>query len=206
MSTPATRKGWTFAGDPQRCATITGHPTKSEFRPTASWASEVADVDGNKEDRRGTISLFTGPEPAIQTCSSTDEETAAVSGWIAAHAKEGVTPHEIGVFVRSPPQLDRARVAVTAAGIPSGCSTTNVETVAGQVSVGTMHLAKGLEFRSVAVMRCDEVISLQERIETVTDDADLEDVYNTERHRLAAFRFAFTGFSDCGGFLLAASA
>jgi len=30
----------------------------------------------------------------------------------------------------------------------------------------------------------DEVIPLQDRIETVVDDADLEDVYNTERHLL----------------------
>ena len=47
------------------------------------------------------------------------------------------------------------------------------------------HLAKGLEFRAVAVMACDdEVLPLQERIEEVADDADLEDVYNTERHLL----------------------
>ena len=53
----------------------------------------------------------------------------------------------------------------------------------GHVSIGTMHLAKGLEFRAVVVMACDdEVIPLQERIETVADDADLEEVYNTERH------------------------
>ena len=37
-----------------------------------------------------------------------------------------------------------------------------------------MHLAKGLEFRAVAVMACDdEVIPLQERIEKVTEDSDL---------------------------------
>jgi superfamily I DNA/RNA helicase len=61
----------------------------------------------------------------------------------------------------------------------------NVETAGGKISIGTMHLAKGLEFRAVAVMACDdEVIPLQERIETVTDDADLEDVYNTERQLL----------------------
>lgn len=48
-----------------------------------------------------------------------------------------------------------------------------------------MHLAKGLEFRAVAVMACDdEVIPLQERIETVGDDADLQEVYDTERHLL----------------------
>ena len=48
-----------------------------------------------------------------------------------------------------------------------------------------MHLAKGLEFRAVVVMACDdEAIPLQERIESVADDSDLEDVYNTERHLL----------------------
>jgi superfamily I DNA/RNA helicase len=61
----------------------------------------------------------------------------------------------------------------------------HVETTGGHVSVSTMHLAKGLEFRAVAVMACDdEIIPLQARIETVADDADLEEVYNTERHLL----------------------
>jgi superfamily I DNA/RNA helicase len=46
-----------------------------------------------------------------------------------------------------------------------------------------MHLAKGLEFRPVAVMACDdEIVPLQERIETVGDDADLQELYDTERH------------------------
>ncbi len=50
---------------------------------------------------------------------------------------------------------------------------------------GYMHLAKGLEFRAVVVMACDdEIIPLQERIETVGDDADLQEVYDTERHLL----------------------
>ena len=42
-----------------------------------------------------------------------------------------------------------------------------------------------LEFRVVVVMACDdEVIPLQERIETVGDGADLQEVYDTERHLL----------------------
>ena len=57
--------------------------------------------------------------------------------------------------------------------------------VSGSVAVGTMHLAKGLEFRAVVVAACDdEVIPLQTRIERVGDDADLEEVYGTERHLL----------------------
>jgi superfamily I DNA/RNA helicase len=58
-----------------------------------------------------------------------------------------------------------------------------VETAGGHVSISTMHLAKGLEFRTVVAMVCDdEVIPLQERIESVADSGDLEEVYNTERH------------------------
>jgi len=48
-----------------------------------------------------------------------------------------------------------------------------------------MHLAKGLEFRVVVVIACDdEVLPLQERIEAIADESDLEEVYNTERHLL----------------------
>jgi hypothetical protein len=43
---------------------------------------------------------------------------------------------------------------------------------------GDQRVAKGLEFRAVVVMACDdEIIPLQERIETVGDDADLQEVY-----------------------------
>lgn len=48
-----------------------------------------------------------------------------------------------------------------------------------------MHLAEGLEFRAVAAMACDdEVLPLQERIETVADDSDLAETYETERNLL----------------------
>ncbi|WP_426441011.1 3'-5' exonuclease [Bradyrhizobium genosp. P] len=114
------------------------------------------------------------------------EETKTVSDWIIiARAKDGVHPHEFGVFVRSEAQLDRARDAVMKAGIPFKVLDENVETTSGKVSIGTMHLAEGLEFRAVAVMACDDdIIPLRERIETVGEDADLREVYDTEQHLL----------------------
>ncbi len=48
-----------------------------------------------------------------------------------------------------------------------------------------MHLAKGMEFRAVVVAACDDdVLPLQSRIESVTDESDLKDVYDTERQLL----------------------
>ena len=146
---------------------------------------EVADVDGNVEERAGTVSVFNGPVPVIKVCESIDGERAAVAEWIAGLGEEGLSPHEIAVFVRSSSELDRARSAVADAALPFVTLDDKVETKGGSVAVSTMHLAKGLEFRAVAVMACDdEIIPSQERIETVTDEADLEDVYNTERHLL----------------------
>ena len=146
---------------------------------------EVADVDGNTEDRRGTVSVFNGPDPCVQVLDSIEDERNAVSQWLSERQSEGVLPHEMGVFVRSEKELDRAKGAVENASIPFKVLDQNLESTSGYLSVSTMHLAKGLEFRAVVVMACDdEIIPLQERIETVVDDSDLEEVYNTERHLL----------------------
>jgi superfamily I DNA/RNA helicase len=148
-------------------------------------APELSDVDGNTEERTGTISVFNGPTPAIMELTSHDEEINTVSQWLLAREKDGVMPNEIGVFVRSDAEVTRARAAVEKVGLPHKILDNNVETTSGHVSISTMHIAKGLEFRAVVVMACDdEIVPLQQRIETVSDDTDLEEVYNTERHLL----------------------
>lgn len=146
---------------------------------------QVSDTDGNTDERGDTISVFNGSPPEIRVLTSEQEETKTVSAWISERMKAGVAAHECGVFVRSAAELDRAHAAVKETGIPFKVLDEHVETTSGHVSISTMHLAKGLEFRAVVVMACDdEVIPLQERIETVGDDADLQEVYDTERHLL----------------------
>jgi hypothetical protein len=145
----------------------------------------VNDVDGNTEDRSDTISVFNGPAPTILSLKNESEEINSVAKWLQEKAKAGVLPHEFGIFVRSDAQIYRAESAVKEAGMNYKVLDQHVETASGNVSICTMHLAKGLEFRAVVVMACDdETIPLQERIETVGDDADLQEVYDTERHLL----------------------
>ncbi len=99
--------------------------------------------------------------------------------------EEGIASYEIGVFVRSPSQLDRARSAVRDAEITLDVLDENGRKRNDAVAIGTMHLAKGLEYRAVAVMACDDdAVPRQERIENVAEDSDLEEVYETERHLL----------------------
>ena len=146
---------------------------------------EVSDVDGNTEARRGTTSVFNGPAPMINPLGSPEEEVETVAAWLNARINEGLKPHEMGIFVRSSDELERADMAVKRAGLNSKILDEHLEATNDYISIGTMHLAKGLEFRAVAVMACDdEIIPLQARIETVADDADLQEVYDTERHLL----------------------
>jgi mRNA-degrading endonuclease RelE of RelBE toxin-antitoxin system len=146
---------------------------------------QVTDADGNSEDRSDTVSLFNGPPPTIRVLKSEREEIKTVGGWLSERAKAGALPHELALFVRSEAQLVRAQAAAKEARMPFKILDEHVETANGHLSISTMHLAKGLEFRAVAVMACDdEIIPLQERIETVGDDADLQDVYDTERQLL----------------------
>lgn len=146
---------------------------------------EIADVDGNVENRSDTISVFNGPSPIIRVYTSEAEEISAVGTWLRDQAKTGLLPHEIGVFVRSAGQLTRAQAAVEEAELPYKILDEHVETTSGYVSICTMHLAKGLEFRAVVAMACDdEIVPLQARIETVGDDADLQEIYDTERQLL----------------------
>jgi len=146
---------------------------------------ETVDIDGNEENRADTISVFNGPPPDLRTFKDQDLEINDVKEWLIAQLATGVSPIEIGVFVRSLNEIPRAEAAVSAAGLKFIILDDHMETIGGHVSICTMHLAKGLEFRSVVVMACDdEVIPSQQRIEDVTDDADLQEVYDTERQLL----------------------
>jgi superfamily I DNA/RNA helicase len=171
-----------------RSATLRiNYRTSHQIRTQADrlLGKQITDVDGNVEDRRATISVFNGPAPVVRVLDSTAEESAVVGRWLAERAAEGLTPGEMAVFVRSAMELPRARAAVEASGLAGSVLDESLKTARDRVAVGTMHLSKGLEFRAVAVMACDdEVLPLQARIEAVTDQGDLEEVYDTERHLL----------------------
>lgn len=145
----------------------------------------MRNVDGLEEERFGTISVFNGPDPFITICPDAKAEAAAAREWISQAIADGIKPSEIGIFVRTHNELGRVRAAVTAAGQEILELSERSDDPGARVSIGTMHLAKGLEFKAVGVMACDdEVLPLQSRIEAVADEVDLDDVYETERQLL----------------------
>jgi superfamily I DNA/RNA helicase len=184
--------------------------TSRQIRETADrlLPKVVRDVDGLEEDRGGTVSVFNGPVPLISRHSTAEAEIAAVAKFIGEAVAYGIAPSEVGVFVRSRDQLDRARAAVRKAGFVIFELSGESEDQADRIAVGIMHLAKGLEFKAVVVMACDDdVLPLQSRIEAVADEVELDDVYETERQLLyvactrARDRLMVSGLSPGSEFL-----
>lgn len=144
---------------------------------------KVRDVDGIEDDRTGAQSVFEGPAPTMTECADQEDETVKVAAYLRAAIDDGISPGEIGVFVRSAEYLPRCRAAVSAAGLEARQLTERTDDVADRVSLGTMHLAKGLEYKMVVVMACDdEALPLQARVDEATDEDELREVFDTERH------------------------
>lgn len=195
-----------------RSATLkVNYRTSQQIREAADrlLPGVVRDVDDREEDRRGTISLFEGPAPEVVLLASEAAECEAVSRFISAALASGMRPHEVGVFVRSRGQLARAAAAVTGASHTPLELSERDEDAGGRIAIGTMHLAKGLEFKAVAVMACDDdVLPLAERIDSVVEESDLDEVFETERHLLyvactrARDRLLVTGVTPGSEFIL----
>lgn len=163
---------------------------------------EVSDVDGNVELRKGTISAFNGAVPEVLLNDSPAAEIEAVAKWIAKVRMSGVSLQEIGLIVRSEAEIERAVKAAEMASTAYQILDGRISAGQDQLSISTMPIAKGLEFRAVVVMACDDdVIPSQERISEITDGVDLEEVYATERHLLyvAITRARDYLLVSCGG-------
>lgn len=163
--------------------------TSHQIRAAADrlLATRISDVDGIEDDRTGTVSVFNGPNPTVLVADDENAEGEGAAAFIRRAIADGIEPGSIGIFVRSRDMLGRARAAAAKAGIEttelSGSSTT--EASSRRVMIGQMHAAKGLEFRAVVIMACDEaVIPAQSRLAGVSDEMELDEVYATERHLL----------------------
>ncbi|QJU58898.1 DEAD/DEAH box helicase [Sphingomonas sp. AP4-R1] len=144
---------------------------------------KVTDVDGIEDSRADAQSVFEGPPPEIAECENDAAEADAVAAFLRAASDAEIAPFEMGVFVRSDEQLARARAAIGLTGLACRQLSDRVEDNPECVALGTMHFAKGLEFKAVAVMACDdEALPLQTRIDEATDEDELREVFDTERH------------------------
>lgn len=161
--------------------------TSHQIRQTADrlLPQSIRDADGLDDARSGAVSTFNGPTPLVLRHPDAVTEAKSIGQAIVAALSDGFEPQDIGVFVRSDAEIPRAREAVAFSSASALELSERVEERGQKVSIGTMHLAKGLEYKVVVVMACDsDSLPLASRIVDAGDEAELDDVYQTERHLL----------------------
>ena len=114
---------------------------------------EAGDVDQGMERRGGTRNLLPGPQPEVRGFRNASEEEAWVARRISGLVEGGHAPDKIGVFARLNARLKGVELALKRANVkPARLKKGEYPAEDGCVKLGTMHRAKGLEFRAVFVV------------------------------------------------------
>lgn len=143
------------------------------------------DLDGGEEARNGARSLLRGPAPTLRGYESRKDELDAAVVRIRSWLDEGLQPEAIGVFARTKAQLKAASDALDRARIQWCRLSDQNGAAAARVQLGTMHRAKGLEFKVVLVLACaDDVVPNVAILRNIDDPQDREVAEARERRLL----------------------
>ena len=153
--------------------------TTKQIRETADrlMADKTEDADGIVQERKGTVSLMSGPKPEFRQFEDAAREIEGVAAWLdGIHDKFNVPSEAVAIFYRS--EKERARAVAALARSKYAGAARPPKTV-------EMLGAKGLEYQAVVVMCCDaDVIPSPERLAEADVIAGLQEIYDTERNLL----------------------
>lgn len=142
------------------------------------------DMDGNQESRKKTKSLLQGPDPHTRAFETESLERSFIAKKIGELHADGLALDEIAIFSRTQRNLSLLEKVLAAADIPYH-NLKQGQAESGAVNLGTMHRAKGLEFKAVFVVHVsDDQLPLGKVISKVQDEQILQDLVVRERQLL----------------------
>lgn len=145
---------------------------------------DMLDSPDGSEDRN-TVSLLIGPDPEVIGCADVAAEQEALQTWLTTLRARGVLGSEIAVLARTRAVHQRTTDKVFAAMGIEAAKLTDSDISGDRVSAGTFHTAKGLEFRAVAVLGCEEGrVPLESAIARENGDEAKVIARERERHLL----------------------
>jgi len=143
------------------------------------------DMDGGSESRAGTKSLLRGPAPSLSGHASQADETAHGVDQIRRWVDGGLTLEDIGVFARTKRRIETFSEALAESDLAWRLLSDNEPGATGAIQLGTMHRAKGLEFKAVLVLGCGEKeVPSPAVLRGVEDPQDREAAVERERRLL----------------------
>lgn len=159
-------------------------------RQIQKWADRVRtavvdDMEGGREPRIKARSVFRGPEPRGLGARTWEQEAQIALDVIRDWRANGYGYHEMAVFASMAKRLRPLQQALDGAAIPwDNLAKERPRTAA--VQMGTMHGAKGLEFKVVLVLGCDEQSLPSYRARKIEDEREKQDAIGLERNLLYA--------------------
>lgn len=114
-------------------------------------AATADDLDDGTEDRAQTRSLLRGPAPTFAAFGDRDAELADAVRWVKECRARGLAPDDVAIFARTGKRAEEALARLSAEGV-AAVGLDDEHATAGAVQIGTMHRAKGLEFKAVLVI------------------------------------------------------
>lgn len=147
---------------------------------------EAMDEGDGEKEKRSTVSVLNGPPPEIQGFANVTKEAEGAASLLRNLLASGYKPRDIAIFARAESVLrDRVEPALAKAGLAGHPLSDDQPASATDVSVGTIHRAKGLEFKVVVVMGCDaDTVPLAYQMKELVDEADREAFLEQEQHLL----------------------
>jgi hypothetical protein len=144
-----------------------------------------ADADGEALVR-DAVSILNGPAPRVEGFTSRAEEASGLATWLETLTGEGMKLDEVAIFARTDAVLqDRVRPFLEAASFKYQFLNDDDPPGGDCVSIGTMHRAKGLEFKAVAIVGCEsELLPMRSVLDNIPDAADRQQFEKQERNLL----------------------
>lgn len=174
----------------------------------ALLGAESDDLDSGTERRDQTRSLLSGPEPALRGYQSWAEELDGAAAQVLDWLRSGLAPSEIAIFVRTNQLAEELEARLGGERIEVLRLQRDVSLNDPGVRIGSMHRAKGLEFKAVLVAGAGSAYLPHPRsLANVRDPKDREELIDQERRLLyvamtrARDELALTWSGEGSGFL-----
>lgn len=145
-------------------------------------------IGGNGDlETAESVSLLTGSDPVVKACQDEPDEISNLALWIEEMIQLGYDQGDIAVFARRTRTL--SEIGEPALRMVQGLKRRDLQDsrLPGDdgISFGTMHRAKGLEFKAVAVVGCGENdIPDLESLASAGDEADRDEILEEELNLL----------------------
>ncbi|SMP05783.1 Part of AAA domain-containing protein [Laceyella tengchongensis] len=141
------------------------------------------DLDGG-QNFADDISLMSGTEPVCMNFANVNLERQFILKQMKELLREGILPHEIGLFARTKKMVERYQKFLEENGMAVSLLTTESHLKNKGVHCGTMHRSKGLEFRVVFLAGVNEKVVPLDAFTKIEDVEEREEKIRQERSLL----------------------